>query len=243
MAKRNGLGELALIDGYSLGGDIGNYSYGGGPAALPVTGLNAVAPERIGGLKDGRMSTSHWFNPAVAQSFAVLSPLPSTDVDLMICHGQTLGQPAAFLRAKQANYDPNRGADGSLTFAMEAMANNAWLAIGELLTAGIRTESTATNGSSVDYGATSTLFGLTFMVQVTALGSGSPTIKLQDSADDSSFSDITGATAGVVAANGTYLVSTGATATVRRYVRAVTTGTFTGLSFVAAFQRHLVATI
>lgn len=241
MAKRSGLAELAFIGGYSLGGDMQSYAYNGGPAAIDVTGIESSAHERIGGLFDGKVSGAMFFNDAVGQAHPVLSLLPTTDADVMILHGQTLGNAAMFARAKQMNYDGNRGADGSLTFAVERMINGYAVQCGEALTAGIRTESTATNGASVDGGA-QTAFGLAFAVQVTALGSGSPTIKLQDSANDSTWADISGATAGVVAANGTYFVRIGATATVRRYVRVITTGTFSGLSFACVFNRYPVAT-
>lgn len=244
MAKRNGLGELLLAGGYSLGNDIQSYQYGGGTALMDVTGIDKSAHERIGGRGDARMSAVAFFNDAIGQEHPVFKALPSTDFQMVIAHGQTLGQPSAALQGKLLDYAGTRAADGMLTFNVNNLPNGYSLFVGESLTAGIRNDgSTATNGTAIDFGSVSTLFGLTAWCQVPALTSGSPTIKLQDSADNSVFADITGATFGVVALNGTYLVQTAANATVRRYVRVISTGTFAGLQFYAGFMRHLTAQI
>lgn len=215
---------------------------GGGPALIDASGINGEATERIAVRRDGSIEFTAIFNDAVGASHAVLSALPTTDVTAIYASAATVGAPGAGMVAKQADYAPTRAADGALTAAVSLLSNGYGVHMGYMLTAGLRTESTATNGASVDTAA-SAAFGATFFLVCTALGSGTPTIKIQDSADDSTFADVTGATFGTVAALDNEVVQTATGATVRRYVRAVTTGTFAGVSFAVLMNKHTVTTI
>ena len=81
-----------------------------------------------------------------------MSSLPTTDRILTYCRGTTLGNPAASLVGKQLNYDATRADDGKLTFAVRAEANAFGIEWGKQLTAGKRTDTTATNGTAVEFG-------------------------------------------------------------------------------------------
>ena len=156
MAKTSGLGDNLYIAGYDLSGDITALgSIGGGPATLECTSINKSAIERIGGLRDGRMQATAYFNPSTGQAHDRLSNLPTADVILTYCRGTTLGNPAASLVAKQINYDGTRGDDGAFTFTVDAQANGYGIEWGEQLTAGTRTDTEATNGTGVEFGNTS----------------------------------------------------------------------------------------
>lgn len=242
MTKQSGLGDQFWVDGYDLSGDIGSLSsIHGGPAALELTGINKKAFERVGGERDGGIEFSSWFNDAVAQAFPVLSALPTADRVATYCRGAGIGSPAACLVGKQINYDPNRGQDGSLVIGSSAQANAYGLEWGEQLTAGIRTDTTGTNGTAFDFGATSTAFGGQAYLQVFAVTGTSVTVKLQDSADNSTFADLTGGAFTAKTALGSQRIALGSTATVRRYVRAVSSGTFTNAQFGVVFVRNLTA--
>jgi hypothetical protein len=52
--------------------------------------------------------------------------------------------------SKQTSYDPTRGNDGSLTIAVTAQSNGYGYEWGKLLTAGVRTDTAATNGATYD---------------------------------------------------------------------------------------------
>lgn len=244
MAKTSGLGNALFLTGNDLSGDItaiGNI--GGGPSPLDVTAINKSAMERIGGLRDGRMEATSWWNPTGAHP--VLSALPTTDVQGMYCVGTTVGSPAANLVAKQVNYDGNRGQDGSFNFGVSLQGDGYGLEWGVLLTAGARTDTAATNGTSIDLTTVSTLFGAQAHLQVFSFTGTDVTIKVQDSADNSTFADITGLTfTTVTSAPQAQRVATGSTATIRRYIRAVTTtsGGFTSCAFAVSFTRNDVAT-
>jgi hypothetical protein len=236
VAKTSGLGDNLYIAGYNASGDIQQLgSIGGGPALLNMTGIDKSAYERQGGLRDGRMEMTTFFNHVQAGTgtHEKLSALPRTDVILTYCRGTNLGDPAASLVGKQVNYDPTRADDGMFTFGVSAQANAYGIEWGVQLTAGVRTDTAATNGTSVDT-TQSLSFGGQAYLQVFSFTGTDVTIKIQDSADNVSFTDVTGfGFTQVTAAPTSERIALSNTATIRRYVRAVTvtTGGFSSVSF------------
>lgn len=247
MAKQSGLGDNFYLHGYDLSGDINSLgTISGGNSPIDVTGINKSAYERIGGRRDGNIEFTSYFNPAADQAHPRLSSLPSTDVHLYYARGTTLGNPAACLVAKQINYDGTRGDDGDFKFGVQAQANGFGLEWGRQMTAGKRTDTTATNGSSVDFGTGSTTFGLQAYLQVFSFTGTSVTVTIQESSDDGSgdaFANVTGgsftAATGVTAER----IATSATQTVERYLRVVTTGTFSNAVFAVMVVRNDTATV
>lgn len=319
MAKQSGLGQACWVGGYDLSGDIGTIQRAAGTrGTFEVTGIDKSAFERIHGRRDGELTYGAFFNPATSQAHPVLSALPTADQVTVYCLGTSLGSPAAGLIGKQINYDSTRSADGALALAVQSLGNGYALEWGELLTAGKRTDTAATNGTAVDGGTqaaavtistssvanptvittaaphglitgdsaiiaghtgstpgvdgeytvtvtdathftvpvnvssggtggtvtlTSTHFGLAAYLEVFSVVGTSMTVKLQDSADNTTFADITGAafTAVLAAARSHQRIETSLTATIRRYVRAITTGTFNPGIFGVAMVRNLTA--
>lgn len=243
MAKTGGLGDNFYISGVDVSGDtnsVGKVS--GGPKFLDLTGIDKSAPERVGSVRDGGIDWVSYFNPSGAHP--TLSAIPTTDQLVTYCRGTTLGNAAACLIAKQLDYDGTRGADGALTFSVNSVANGYGLEWGVQLTAGKRTDTTATNGTGVDLTAVSTLFGWQAYLHVFAFSGTSVTVKIQDSADNGTFADLSGAA--FTAATGVTsqrIASPGATDTVRRYVRAVSSGTFSSATFAVVFVQNQTATV
>lgn len=242
MTKQGGLGHALYIQGFNASGDIqamGGIS--GGPALLDSTDITQLAMSRLAGLRDGHMDVTSFFNPTLNMTHDKLSALPRTDVVLTYCCGTTLGAPAACLNAKQSNYDGNRGADGSFPFAVNAVGNSYGLEWGLLATAGIRTDSTATNGTSLD-NAASTAFGLQAYLHVFGVTGTSATVKLQDSPDNTTFTDVTGGAFTAATTGGTaQRIATSNSQTVARYLRVATTGTFTNAQFAVVVNRNPIA--
>lgn len=234
MAKTSGLGDNLYVGGYDLSGDIGSLSkIQGGMKPIDVTGINKSAHERIGGERDGSMSWNAFFNTAASHAHPVLSALPAADVVATYCRGTNLGDPCASIVAKQLNYDGNRTPAGDFTFATDAEANAFGLEWGRQLTAGLRTDTAATNGTGIDTTASAS-FGAQAYLQVTAFTGTDVTVKIQDSADNLTFADVAGLTfTQVTAAPFTQRLATANTATIRQYVRAVTvtTGGVTSVTF------------
>lgn len=235
MAKQSGLGDMLLVDGYDLSGDIGAISrIGGGPAALPITGINKSAFERVGGVRDAGIEYQAWFNDAAGQAHPVLSTLTTSDRQIVYGRGTSLGSPGGCLVCKQVGYDPTRGTDGSLPITAAGPANGYGLEWGRQLTAGLRTDTGATAGTGVDFAASSA-FGLQAYLQVTAFSGTDVTITIEESSDNGSgdaFAAVTGgAFTAVTSAPITQRIATATGLAVERYLR-VTTSTSGGFSSV-----------
>lgn len=240
MAKSSGLGSSLIVGAYDISGDIGSLSsIESMRASIDVPAINQSAMDRIMGHKDGSLAFGSYWNAVAGQAHPVLSALPRTDIQMSWLHGSTVGEVAASMIAKQANYAPARGADGSLAATTTAHANGYGLEFGELLTTGVQTFASGTvNGTSIDYGSASTLFGAAAYLHVISLGSGTPTVTITDSAANSVFVAVTGMAFTPTVA-GTQRLQGLTTATVRRYVRAEVTGTYTNLVAVVVFVRYL----
>jgi hypothetical protein len=244
MAKSNGLASELFIGGYQLSGDIQSVDNISSPVAtLDVTGINKSAYERILGLRDGMIDVTTFFNTSAGQAHPVLSVLPETDTHVMYCHKSVIGNPAACLVAKQLNYDGSRAADAGFTFKVQAQGNAYGLEWCQQLTAGLRTDTAATNGSSLDTGASAS-FGGQFYLQCTDFDGTDVTVKIQDSADNSNWADVTGGSFTQITSAPTFeRIALSNTATIRRYVRAVTvtSGGVTSVSFVVAMNKNETA--
>lgn len=241
MAKQSGLGDALYVSGINLSGDTGSIERcAGGIAPIDVTGIDKSARERIGGLRDGGIDWTSYFNPAIGKSHPTLSALPRADALVTYCRGTSIGSPAASCVAKQINYDPKRGSDGSLTFAVAAQASAYGLEWGQLLTAGIRTDTTATNGTGLDTTA-SLSFGAQAYLHVFGVTGTSVTVKIQDSADNSTYADVASLTFTAATGVTSERIAIGNTATVRRYLRVATTGTFTNAQFAVVVVKNETA--
>lgn len=247
MAKQTGLGDKLFVGGVNLSGDVGAVDkVSGGPAPLEVTGIDKSAIERIGGVRDGGIDWSSWFNPSAAAEHATLKGLPTADVQVMYLRGSGIGSPGACCIAKQLNYDGERAADGGFSFSLSAAANGFGVEWGEQGTVGIRSDTAATNGASLDGGAP-TSFGLQAYLQVFSFTGTSCTVKLQSSSDNGggdAFADVAGAAfAAASSAPQAQRIETARNLAVERYLRVVTTGTFSQCSFAVVIVRNQTSVV
>lgn len=244
MAKQSGLGDNFYVHGYNFSGDINSLgTISGGNAPLDITGIDKSAYERIGGKRDGNIEFTAYFNDAVDMSHLRLRTLPYTDVHLYYARGTVLGNPAACMVSKQINYDGTRGDDGDFKFAVQGQCNAFGLEWGRQLTAGVRTDTAATNGASIDTTASASFGGQAYL-QAFAFTGTDVTVKIQDSADDVSFADVASfAFTQLTAGNTAERIALSNTATIRRYVRVVTvtTGGFTSLAFAVMVNKNTIA--
>lgn len=240
MARQSGLGDQLFIGGRDIGADISSISnLSTSRETLPSTGITKSAMERLFGKRDGQAEFVSYFNDATNQEHEALKGLPRTDVHLMYCRGEAVGNEAVGMVGKQVNYDPTRGDDGSLTFGVSIQANAYGIDWCDQLTAGKDTHASPTNGTSIDTGASAS-FGFQAYLQVFSVGSGTVEIDLQDSADNVSFAAITdGAFTDATGRTAERIQSSSATATVRRYVRVITSGTFTNAVIAVAINKNV----
>jgi len=241
MAKQNGLGDNFYVGPYDLSGDISALgTVGGSVGTLDKTGINKFGYERIGGLRTGTMEFTSHFNDAAGQEHVAFSALPYTDVILSYFRGTTLGNPAASMTAKQINYDASRGDDGDLTFAVSAQSNGFGLEWGRSLTAGLRTDTAATNGTAIDTTASASFGGQAYL-HVTAFTGTDCTITVEDSADNITFATVDSFTV-VSGVTSERIVLGTITETLDRYVRVSTTaGTFSSVTFAVNLVKNTAA--
>lgn len=237
MAKETGLGAHLSVGGVDVSGDIGALSkIGGGFTTQDVTGIDKSAFERIGLLRDGAMEWSAFFNPAAGAAHSVFSTLPTTDQIMTYHHTGLIGAPAASIVAKQVNYDPTRAADGAITVSGSSLGNGYALEWGTQATAWQRTDTAATNGAAVDFTAT-TAFGLSAHLQVYSVVGTSMTATLEHSDDSAGVDPWAAVTAGAFAAATSggspqaQRIQTARTESVKRWIRVVTSGTFSSAVF------------
>ena len=242
MAKQTGLGDRLWVDGVDISGDVGAVqTIRDSGTLVDVTGIDKSAFERASGIGDGEITFNAFFNDAAGASHVTLRNPPSSDVMVTYLRGTTLGAPAASLSAKQVNYDANRGADGSLIFTVQALSSaGEGLHWGTQGTAGQRTDTTATNGASIDNGAASTN-GLVAYLHVFAFTGTSVTVKLQESSDNGvgdAWTDVTGGAFTAATGVTSERIATALGLAVERYLRVVTTGTFSNAVFSVVIARR-----
>lgn len=240
MAKKSGFQMGAFVAGYDLSGDVGAINDISTPRAVfDVSNLDKTAVERLLGRADGAFSFANWFNDAAGQTHPALSGLPTTDVMAIVAMGNAVGDPAFFGVFKQVGYDPTKNADGSVTETIEGVGTvgsdqligTEW---GKMLTA--LSDSFASASSAASYDDTAqTTDGVRAMIQPISLGSGTPTVVIEDSANDSTWATLV--TFGTVEVNVPEEVM--ASGTVDQYLRITTTGTFTDLVIALAYRRGL----
>lgn len=239
MAKINGLGVRLYAAGYDLSADVNAISnMNMNQELLDITALDTSARKRLIGLGDGAIGVNGWFDNAAGQSHAAWTSnsgkLPTADQVVLVGMGTSRGDTAVGLSAKQAIYDINRSSGSAIATSVSyESTQGSSLEWGVMLTAGKQTDGSATTSASVDEGSGASGSAPAGYLQVISLASGEATIKIQDSGNDSSWSDkitftsVTDRTFERVAASG----STG------RYIRVVTSGTFSALVFAVAMSR------
>jgi|TARA_R110000751_G_scaffold97232_2_gene189239 hypothetical protein len=241
MSIKSGLNQRFYVHGNDLSGDVASITTAEGMFdEYDITDITKVAHARILGQASGRMEWSSFFNDAAGQSHAVLSAMPLTDVVVTWLLGTALGDPTFSLVSKLASaYAPTRARDGSMDISARAEGSaGAPLEEGVALTAADDTFSSASSATSIDQTAQTTL-GATAVCHVLSIGSGTPTILIEDSANNSSWATLL--TFGAQAVNTGKRVTS--TATVDRYVRITTTGTFTDCVVVVTLRRGLTGDV
>ena len=235
MAKQTGLADAIYIDGHDLSGDVTSVdTIAARKAVLDTPVINSSGMVRLPGMGDGEISFTSWFDDGTNLLHDAVSGLPTTDVTVMYCRGTAADSGVAMLVAKQINYDYSRGADKALSAVVQCLGNGNGLEWGVLFAAEA-TQSSAGNTSSKDDGA-STANGLAAVLQIIDINSGTPTFKIQDSPNDSDWTDLVSFSA-VANGNEPSAERVTVTGTVNRYLRITSTGTFSNAKFIVAYRR------
>jgi len=247
MAKSHGLGDQLLIDGVNLSGDVGSVQTINAPSdVFDVSAINVSAYERILGKLDGLMEFTSFFNKAAgAQHLTLRAKAAGANRVCTYLKGSAIGNWAAAIVAKQVNYDPSRPADGSLSIGVQMVGAAYGLDHGTQLTAGLRTDTAATEGASHNNGAASSR-GLSAYLHVVAWSGVDMTVSIQSSSDNGggdAFANITGGVFTQSTAIGAERIVTSLTQAVEQYLRVttITSGGITSVTFFVAVCRSPVA--
>ena len=232
MAKKAGLAQKLFHGIYDLSGDVGAINNWSTPVGvLDATGIDKSANERLQGLVSGSVSFSAFFNDAAAAEHVALR-VPTTGAPVTWAIGQTVGNAAGMTQGIGISYDPTRGPDGGLTFDVGMETYTTLPVWGVMLTPGLKTDTSAANGATLDQSAQTTA-GAEAILHVTSFTGTNFTATVQDSSDGSSwgtlkaFTQVTGTGSERVTVSGT----------VERYVRVISSGTFNPVSFAVSFRR------
>lgn len=240
MAKSSGLDVRCYVAGYDISGDanaLNNLGYN--DELQDITDLTLSATARQKGRTDGHVTVNGWFNNATDRlndALQVSSKLPTTDRNVLIPLGSAIGDNSWMLVAKQSNFDVDNKPGDAISVSSKFEANDYGLQSALMLTAHDDTHASASNNASVDNGGSSAT-GAMAMLELFDVDSGTVTVVVQDSADDASFAAISGLSFTGATMRTSERLETSATATIRQYLRAATTGTFTNADFACAIKR------
>lgn len=234
MAKSTGLDQRLYVGGYDLSGDVGSINSLGTPRGLfDVTALDKQAMERLLLGVDVGGDFGVFFNDA-GDSWSLLSSLPTDDQVVVWAFGSSRGDTAFGAEVKQIDLPWSRAADGGLsaTPGIQGSAGSipSW---GEMLTAAKETLASAGSLDSLDGGASSSN-GLVAYGHLLSLGSGTPTVEIEDSADDAAWASLV-TLSDLTAANTAQRVTV--TGSVDRYLRVTLSGTFTDAVLAVMIRR------
>ena len=224
MAFIHGKSAQILHGAYNLSSFLNDASASADVEVAETTAFGSSAKTYIVGLKDGTVSASGMFDGAASATDEVLSASIGSDTLAPVTigyDGTTLGNRVTILKAKTTSYEVSTPVGDVVAVSYSAQADGG-LDQGVSLAA-LTSVSATTTGSSHDNSASSANGGVAQLHVTANSRSANATIKIQHSADNSTFADL--ATFTVVATTVTtserVIVASGTT--VNRYLRAVNT--------------------
>ncbi len=177
----------------------------------------------VAGLLDSKMNFEGYFDPSTGAVDAVLTSLLQQNTHLIVLpQGDTQGNRGRGMYGVETNYETSSSLDGAVTVSMEAATKTGAEPIVVNCPKAAKS-STGNDASGVNGGAATTNSWAAFL-QVFAVSGSSATLDvvLQDSADNSTFLDVTGGNFAQVLQAGvptSQRIAGAAGATLRQYTR------------------------
>lgn len=236
MAFVHGKGTVILGQDFALTGYLTQVQTSKEMQTPDVTTFGNDDKVFIAGIEEGSLSVNGVFDRLTidAELDSYLATASGQVMSVGVA-GDTIGDRAWLAQVRQASYNINSAPNDAVRLAATFTADGGVRA-GYFLHA-LGAETGTGNYSSVDTNATTT-FGGVGHLHVTAFSGTNCTIKIQDSANNSTWADlITFSTvSGVTQQRST------SSGTVDRYLRAaITAGTFSSVTFAVTFARNLHA--
>jgi hypothetical protein len=228
----HGKGAATLWDQYDLSAFLNSFEGAATADTAEVTTFGSAAKSYIAGQKDATISLGGFFDGAAAAVDEVLAAAlaGSSVVTLAAAGAGAIGNRAQLGNVIETSYTVTAPVADAVTVSAEAQVSGG-LASGIIL-ADLAAR-TATGNTTANDNTASTSNGLAAHLHCTAFSGTNITIKVQHSADNSSWVDLVTFTQ-LTAAGAQRSTTTG---TVNRYLRVNITGTFTSATFAVAVAR------
>lgn len=240
MATVHGKSSAVLVDAYDLSAYFNSASVSESVDAAETTCFGSSAKTYIPGLLDGTISVEGLFDGAANAVDSILRAALSSSTDKVVTFAPsgvaTVGNPAKLAASVETSYEVSTSVGDLVTTSAEFQADaGVWTGV---ILADLAARGASGNTTGVD-GAASSARGYVANLHVTAASGTTPslTVKVQHSADNSTWADLATFTA-ATAVTAEQKVST--SATVNRYTRVLYTisGTGPSFTFTVAFSRR-----
>jgi hypothetical protein len=235
MAFHHGKDAAVLYNEFNLSGDVTQYNWSRDKQTVNVTTLGNDDMVYIAGIAGGKISVQGVWNSATDASD---EEIVATDTAENVISASPQGFTAIGDRVHMVNgllddYQPRTAVNDAVRFSSgyEATAG----AYGGVVLHHNNQESSTGNFASNDYGSGPTTNGGTAFLHVLEFNGTTATVTVEDSANDSTFGSLVAFTA----ATGLTSEKVTVAGDVERYVRVNLAGTFTTITFVVSFARHL----
>lgn len=196
MAFSHGKDTKVFVSGYDLTTYLNTANTAMNADLAETSTFGSTYKSFVAGLVDSKMTLGGFFDPTTGAIDAVLTSLLGIDTYLtLLPQGDTFGYRGRGMHGVEITYEITTGLDGAAGISMEAQSKKGAEAIIVNTPKAAKT-STGNDASGYNSGFVGgTTAGWSAFLQAFAYsGTGTPTcaVKLQDSADNSSFADVSG---------------------------------------------------
>lgn len=233
MSASHGSSADFVGNGYLLSSYLNSASYSGNRDTAETTTFGNTSKTYIPGLKDTTMAVEGIYDGAASAVDEILQAALLLDTGLFTYfpYGQgVLGNVAYTLQTIETSYEVNSDVGDVSQISAEFNAGNTGRFARGRVAHPYAVEGAGGQSSSIDGGAASSSGGA---LVLHATAAATLAIKLQDSADNSSWADIAAST--ITVSSGRASVRLEVAGTMRRYTRVLWTGTGT---FIAVIERY-----
>lgn len=237
MAFQHGKSTSVLMDQYNLSSYFRASDVGRTTEVHDTTTYGATAKAYIPGLRDGTMSLEGlWDGAAGAVDPVIQGYLASASGQVVTVapSGLTVGNRVLMLSSRKTSYSISDPVADLVTVAVDIQADGG--IDGGVSLHALTAETGAANSASVNNGAATTN-GYSAHLHVTDVTAVSAVVKVQHSANDSTWADLVTFTAATTGGGATSQRVTGI-GTVNQYTRMDLSGTITSVTFGLGFARR-----
>jgi hypothetical protein len=226
MAKQTGKNAIILIGGYSLSTYASAYTVDESATPIVVTGFSDESKNYIPGIATAKMSINMMWSSAAGTIHDALGAAAGTGIVTLVPEGYTLGAASLSFPYLHTTYSPQSSPDARIdigTIDYESYGNNAGIENGVMLAHGTVTATTTGTGVDDPSGAAVTAACDAALHIWTACAADTYVVKVQHSANNSTWADLITFTA-----DGSAITSerqTVASGTINRYRRILATRT------------------